>query len=143
VSAYAPLAELLLVVHRAGGEAAVRAVTTALGGKLIYIPKKATPNHALSLAAGMKVAEAVVSAYGGDRIVIPKGRAALRRLIAAEVEANGGSLNNLAAAADVSFSRARQLRREAREQMRAGKIVVAARKPKTRQMDIEDFLAKG
>lgn len=143
MTAHAPLADLLMVVHRAGGESAVRAFTKALGGKLVYIPKKATPNQALALAAGMKVAEAVVAAYGGDRIAIPKGRAALRRLVAAEIEANGGSLNTLAVAADVSFSRARQLRREARAQLKAGKIVVPARKAQTRQMDIEDFLAKG
>jgi hypothetical protein len=132
---------LLRRVHAIGGMEAVLKLTEAVGGKRVFIPRTPVgPNHPLSVA-GKAVAEMLIDEFGGGHEDIPTGRARIRLMIAMDVIARKGSNNEIAAAADITRFRAKQLRRIVRK---GGTPASAGRPRKTddRQLDIEAYLKR-
>ncbi|HEY2070693.1 MAG TPA: hypothetical protein VGG48_14140 [Rhizomicrobium sp.] len=133
---------LQIAFDAAGIDAAVR-LAELLGGKSIYVPKKAGPSHALVVAGGRKAADAIMAAYHSTRIQFPKGGNLVRHIKAAEVlAAEGGSLSKAVDASGLhtrSISRLRK-RIKAGEEIAASAVKAPSKKRDTRQIDIEDLL---
>lgn len=133
----AALPELLAIAGKVGGVEAVRALAKAYGGKRTWIPKKAGDHHPLVVAAGRKAANAIMRHYGGEQVQFPKGKAALTRLIIAEMA--DLSANKIAAALGVTYRQAQRLKKQGGNSG-APKPRKAAGDP--RQLDIEDILKR-
>jgi len=109
------LPHLLSRVRAVGGMEAVVKLSEALGGQRVLVPRKpVAADHPLAVA-GAKVAAMLIYEFGGCHTDIPKGKGHIRLLIARDVIASGGSNNEIAKAAGVTYGRAKQLRRLVRD----------------------------
>lgn len=147
MSRHAPaLPHLLRVASDAAGIDAVVALSRALGGKRIYIPKSAAPNDPLVLAAGQDAADAICRAIGGEHVEFPKGDAAVHYLIAEALVEKRMSANEMVAILKITYRHARRLRRQilrakAGPRGHAGPAFVRQRVRDLRQIDIDDILS--
>lgn len=142
------LPHLLEVARRAGGMAAVKKLTDAFGGRMMYVPRRENcpDNHVLVQALGRDVADALCDAVGGLRYIeIPKGSAMIPLLVVAGMLAENPrtTANQIAAALDITYRHARRLRKQlkARRGLMAtlADAATAARK-NSPQIDLEEWL---
>jgi hypothetical protein len=62
------------------GAGATLSLTAVYGGRTLYVPSKAGPDHTLTQLLGAEAAESLCRAFAGDRLSIPKPDAVLRQL---------------------------------------------------------------
>jgi len=86
------------------GMTAAMAIAKTYGGRRLYVPRKAHPNHQLARLIGLEKLEALCRHYDGERLKIPKCAKALAHVRNQEIRAAYGpvSLSKLAARYNLS-----------------------------------------
>lgn len=99
------------------GRDAARTFTSVLGGQRIYIPAKATPEHKIARAIGLRGMEMLCAARAGETLTLPNGRQKLTaRRRAEKLLASGKSLAQVADACTISIRYAEQIASDVRAQ---------------------------
>ncbi len=141
-----PLPAMLQTALDAGGMDAALGLARALGGQLIYIPKKPpSDHHALVKSAGRKAGDAIVAAFGGEHCEIPTIRS-LRRPLAVALLAEGSrSVNEIVETTGLSHRDVRRMRDYIKLGLAPGNLParrIRPRKIDPRQIDIDHFLKR-
>jgi len=108
------LPALLRDVADAFGEETALRLAKALGGRYVYLPRRATADHPVARAVGVRVLRFLIGRHDElARIVIPKGPDQDRRMrmrAIAEMTAAGASVDQIAAVTGLHVRRIHQVR---------------------------------
>lgn len=94
------------------GPGAALAICAEWGGKTLYVPAFAGPEHPLSRLLGEEAANTLCRAMAGDRLAVPKTDAVLRQIRARKIarrRSQGESITSLADEFDLTPRRILQI----------------------------------